>query len=252
MSAQKPAGDLTEAEARKELARLAVEIKLADAAYYEEDNPHLSDADYDALRRRNSDIEAAFPHLKRKDSPSDRVGAEVSEAFSKVSHGLPMLSLDNAFSDEDVAEFVARIRRFLGLDEEEPLVITAEPKIDGLSLSLRYEDGDLVYAATRGDGTTGENVTANVRTISEIPNTLPEGAPSVVEVRGEVYMAKEDFLALNARMAAEGKQTYVNPRNTAAGSLVFGPGRDSPPIRRVPIYWVGGHPLRSPNLTHSW
>ena len=220
MSAQKPAGDLTEAEARKELARLAVEIKLADAAYYEEDNPHLSDADYDALRRRNSDIEAAFPHLKRKDSPSDRVGAEVSEAFSKVSHGLPMLSLDNAFSDEDVAEFVARIRRFLGLDEEEPLVITAEPKIDGLSLNLTYEDGVLVRAATRGNGQVGEDVTANARTIEDIPDELNGKTwPARIEIRGEVYMEGDAFAALNASQEEAGKKIFANPRNAAAGSL---------------------------------
>ena len=220
MSAQKPAGDLTEAEARKELARLAVEIKLADAAYYKEDNPHLSDADYDALRQRNSDIEAAFPHLKRKDSPSDRVGAEVSEAFSKVSHGIPMLSLDNAFSDEDVAEFVARIRRFLGLDENEPLIITAEPKIDGLSLNLTYENGVLIRAATRGNGQVGEDVTANARTIEDIPDELKGKTwPARIEIRGEVYMEGDAFAALNVSQEEAGKKIFANPRNAAAGSL---------------------------------
>jgi len=146
-----PVEALSEKEARQELARLAMEIRLADAAYYKQDDPHLTDAEYDAMRARNSAIEAAFPHLKRKDSPSDRVGVEVSEAFSKVAHGVPMLSLDNAFSDEDVVEFVARIRRYLGLDDGERLTITAEPKIDGLSLSLTYRDGEFVRAATRGE-----------------------------------------------------------------------------------------------------
>lgn len=220
MSSQKPAGDLTEAEAKRELARLAIEIKLADAAYYKEDDPHLSDAEYDALRQRNSDVEAAFPHLKRKDSPSDRVGVEVSEAFSKVEHGVPMLSLDNAFSDEDVEEFVARIRRFLGLDADEALTITAEPKIDGLSLNLTYQDGELVRAATRGNGQVGEDVTANARTIDDIPAKLAgSGWPSKMEIRGEVYMEGEAFEALNASQEDAGKKVFANPRNAAAGSL---------------------------------
>ena len=220
MSSQKPAGDLSEAEAKRELARLAIEIKLADAAYYKEDDPHLSDAEYDALRQRNSDVEAAFPHLKRKDSPSDRVGAEVSEAFSKVEHGVPMLSLDNAFSDEDVEEFVARIRRFLGLDADEALTITAEPKIDGLSLNLTYQDGELVRAATRGNGQVGEDVTANARTIEDIPAKLAgSGWPSKIEIRGEVYMEGEAFKALNAAQEDAGKKVFANPRNAAAGSL---------------------------------
>ncbi|RIJ31144.1 NAD-dependent DNA ligase LigA [Henriciella algicola] len=220
MSSQKPAGDLSEAEAKRELARLAIEIKLADAAYYKEDDPHLSDAEYDALRQRNSDVEAAFPHLKRKDSPSDRVGAEVSEAFSKVEHGVPMLSLDNAFSDEDVEEFVGRIRRFLGLDADEALTITAEPKIDGLSLNLTYQDGELVRAATRGNGQVGEDVTANARTIDDIPAKLAgSGWPARIEIRGEVYMEGEAFKALNAAQEDAGKKVFANPRNAAAGSL---------------------------------
>ncbi|MCZ4298589.1 NAD-dependent DNA ligase LigA [Henriciella marina] len=220
MSAQKLAGDLTEAEAKRELARLAIEIKLADAAYYKEDDPHLSDAEYDSLRQRNSDVEAAFPHLKRKDSPSDRVGAEVSEAFSKVEHGVPMLSLDNAFSDEDVEEFAARIRRFLGLDADEALTITAEPKIDGLSLNLTYEDGELVRAATRGNGRVGEDVTANARTIDDIPAKLGGSSwPSRIEIRGEVYIEGEAFKALNASQEEAGKKAFANPRNAAAGSL---------------------------------
>ena len=220
MSAQKLAGDLTEAEAKRELARLAIEIKLADAAYYKEDDPHLSDAEYDSLRQRNSDVEAAFPHLKRKDSPNDRVGAEVSEAFSKVEHGVPMLSLDNAFSDEDVEEFAARIRRFLGLDADEALTITAEPKIDGLSLNLTYEDGELVRAATRGNGRVGEDVTANARTIDDIPAKLGGSSwPSRIEIRGEVYIEGEAFKALNASQEEAGKKAFANPRNAAAGSL---------------------------------
>ena len=160
---------LSEKEAKSELARLATEIKLADAAYYNEDDPHLSDAEYDQLRARNLAIEIRFPHLKRKDSPTDRVGAVLNETFAKVSHGAPMLSLDNAFSDEDVEDFAARVRRFLGLSETEELALTAEPKIDGLSLSLLYVSGKLERAATRGDGAVGEDVTANAKTIETIP-----------------------------------------------------------------------------------
>ena len=220
MSSQPPAGSLTEKQARRELARLATEIRLADIAYYKEDAPHLSDADYDRLRKRNEDIEAAFPHLKRSDSPSDRVGADVSDAFSKVDHGIPMLSLDNAFSDEDVEEFAARIRRFLGLDGDEALIITSEPKIDGLSLNILYEDGQLVRAATRGNGQTGEDVTANARTIEDIPDRLNgKNWPARIEVRGEVYMTGEAFKDLNARQEEAGKKVFANPRNAAAGSL---------------------------------
>ncbi|WP_084397866.1 NAD-dependent DNA ligase LigA [Henriciella aquimarina] len=220
MSKPVPVEDLSEADARRELARLATEIKLADAAYYKEDDPHLSDADYDALRARNAEIEARFPHLKRKDSPSERVGAEVSEAFSKVTHGVPMLSLDNAFSDEDVAEFAARIRRYLGLSDDETLTITAEPKIDGLSLSLTYEDGQFVRAATRGNGQVGEDVTANARTIEDIPDALKgKSWPGRIEIRGEVYMTGEAFEALNASQEEAGKKIFANPRNAAAGSL---------------------------------
>ncbi|MEQ9314837.1 MAG: NAD-dependent DNA ligase LigA [Henriciella sp.] len=220
MSKPRPVEALSEAEARRELARLATEIRLADAAYYKEDDPHLSDAEYDALRARNLEIEAAFPHLKRSDSPSDRVGAETSEAFSKVTHGVPMLSLDNAFSDEDVEEFATRIRRYLGLADREELVITAEPKIDGLSLSLTYEDGKLLRAATRGNGQVGEDVTANARTIEDIPGELKgSGWPGRIEIRGEVYMTGEAFEALNASQAEVGKKIFANPRNAAAGSL---------------------------------
>ncbi|HEY9058697.1 MAG TPA: NAD-dependent DNA ligase LigA [Aurantimonas sp.] len=215
----KPVEDLGEQEAASELERLAREIAEHDRRYYREDAPAVSDAAYDALRRRNDAIEARFPELIRSDSPSRRVGSEVSEKFEKIRHAVPMLSLDNAFSDEDVADFARRVRRFLKLAEDAPLAITAEPKIDGLSLSLRYEKGELVAAATRGDGTTGEDVTRNARTIDDIPNRLKGDAPAVFEVRGEVYMSHAAFAALNARQAGEGKPVYANPRNAAAGSL---------------------------------
>ncbi len=211
--------NLDEAEAAAELARLAAEIAHHDALYHGKDAPEITDADYDALKRRNDAIEARFPQLMRDDSPTLRVGAAPAAAFAQITHARPMLSLDNVFSDADVADFVAAVYRFLGHLPDNSIAITAEPKIDGLSMSIRYENGRMVSAATRGDGTTGENVTANIRTIKEIPQKLPAGVPAVVEVRGEVYMAKSDFLALNARMEAEGKQTYVNPRNTASGSL---------------------------------
>jgi DNA ligase (NAD+) len=218
-NAKTPVETLTEEEAAAELAYLAAEIARNDELYHGQDAPAISDADYDALKRRNEAIEARFPALVRDDSPSRRVGAAPLPTFAPITHSRPMLSLDNAFSDEDVRDFVNSVYRFLGRLPDETIAFTAEPKIDGLSMSIRYENGRLVSAATRGDGTTGENVTANVLTIGEIPNRLPAGAPDVVEVRGEVYMAKSDFLALNEKMAAEGKQTYVNPRNTAAGSL---------------------------------
>ncbi|WP_176084135.1 NAD-dependent DNA ligase LigA [Martelella sp. HB161492] len=210
---------LTKEEAQAELERLAAEIARNDMLYHGKDQPVLSDADYDALKRRNDAIEARFPDLVRTDSPSQRVGAAPSETFAQVVHAVPMLSLDNVFSDEDVQDFVASVYRFLGQMPDQSIAFTAEPKIDGLSMSLRYENRVLVSGATRGDGTTGENVTANVRTIAEIPDRLPEDAPDVVEVRGEIYMAKSDFAALNEKLAADGKQTYVNPRNTASGSL---------------------------------
>jgi len=210
---------LTEEEAAAELAFLAAEIARHDELYHGQDAPEISDADYDALKRRNEEIEARFPAMVRDDSPSRRVGSAPLATFAPITHARPMLSLDNTFSDEDVRDFVASVYRFLGRLPDDSIAFTAEPKIDGLSMSIRYENGRLVTAATRGDGTTGENVTANVLTIAEIPNRLPAGVPAVVEVRGEVYMAKSDFLALNEKMAAEGRQTYVNPRNTAAGSL---------------------------------
>jgi DNA ligase (NAD+) len=214
-----PVADLTEAQAKAELKRLAAEIGAHDRRYYQEDAPTVSDAAYDALRRRNEEIEARFPELVRADSPSRRVGAQPSQKFAKVRHAVPMLSLGNAFSDSEVAEFVERIRRFLRLSADEKIVFTAEPKIDGLSCTLRYEDGRLVRGATRGDGTEGEDVTANVRTLSDIPKELSGKAPDVCEVRGEVYMTKSAFLALNERQEAAGKQIFANPRNSAAGSL---------------------------------
>ena len=216
MGQQTEVGALTEAEAAVELDRLAREIAAANEAYHGADAPAISDAAYDALKARNAAIEARFPHLKRADSPSDRVGAAPSGAFAKVVHAVRMLSLENAFADEDIAEFDRSLRRFL--NRAEPLSYTAEPKIDGLSLSLRYEAGRLVTAATRGDGTVGENVTANALTIADIPAELA-GAPDVLEVRGEVYMSHADFAALNARAEAEGARTFANPRNAAAGSL---------------------------------
>jgi DNA ligase (NAD+) len=214
-----PVEDLSEAEAAEELGRLAAEIAQHDYRYNTEDAPIVSDAEYDALRRRNLAIEQRFPHLKREDSPSNKVGASVSEKFGKVTHVVQMLSLDNAFHDSDVEDFVGRIRRFLKLSADAAVAITAEPKIDGLSLSLRYELGRLVTAATRGDGTTGENVTVNARTVASIPNVLSGNPPEVLEVRGEVYMGHADFAALNERQAKEGKQIFANPRNAAAGSL---------------------------------
>ena len=215
----KPIESLTKAEAKAELEQLAAEIARNDDLYHGKDAPEISDAAYDALKQRNLAIEARFPELVRDDSPSKKVGAAPLPTFAQITHARPMLSLDNVFSDEEVQGFVGSVYRFLGQMPDGSIAFTAEPKIDGLSISLRYENGKLVNAATRGDGTTGENVTANVRTISEIPNELPKDAPEIVEIRGEIYMAKPDFLALNARMEEEGKPTYVNPRNTAAGSL---------------------------------
>jgi len=212
--------DLTEEQARDELARLAAEIAAHDEAYHQNDAPVISDADYDALRKRNIQIESRFPELVREDSPSGKVGAAPSEKFEKVRHAVPMLSLGNAFDDEDVTDFAQRIRRFLGLDDDDELAFTAEPKIDGLSCSLRYEKGELVLAATRGDGAEGENVTRNVRTIKDIPHKLDTRTPpDVFEVRGEVYMSHKAFAELNEQQAAAGKDKFANPRNAAAGSL---------------------------------
>ena len=204
--------------AAAELARLAAAMAEADEAYYNADSPVLTDAAYDALRQRNAAIEARFPDLVRDDSPTVRVGAEPRSGFGKITHAEPMLSLDNAFAPEDVTEWLARVRRFLGL-RDEPVVATAEPKIDGLSLSLRYENRALVHAATRGNGEVGEDVTANARTLADIPDSLPDGAPDVFEVRGEVYLEHAAFAAINEARQAAGEATYVNPRNLAAGSL---------------------------------
>lgn len=214
----KEVGDLTRSEAQQELASLSLVLKGANQAYHAEDAPAISDAAYDALKRRNAAIEARFPDLKREDSPSDLVGAAPSEGFSKVKHSQRMLSLANAFDSADVLDFDQSIRRYLGLAEDAPLAFTAEPKIDGLSLALRYEAGTLVQAATRGDGAEGENVTSNARTITDIPEHL-SGAPDVLEVRGEVYMSHADFEALNTGQLARGGKPFANPRNAAAGSL---------------------------------
>ncbi|WP_298815269.1 NAD-dependent DNA ligase LigA [uncultured Sphingomonas sp.] len=240
-----PALPTTEPEAAAELERLAAEIARHNALYHTHDAPEISDADYDALVRRNRAIEEAFPALVRSDSPSRQVGAAPAGHLAKVAHARPMMSLDNAFSDEDVAEFVARVRRFLRLADDEVVALTAEPKIDGLSCSLRYEDRRLVQALTRGDGAVGEDVTANVATIADIPQALPADAPDVFEVRGEVYMEKAAFAALNARLASEAEaagkpaRQFANPRNAAAGSL-----------RQKDAAVTASRPLRF--LAHGW
>ena len=236
---------LTEADAANELMRLAKAIAHHNKLYHAEDSPEISDADYDALVRRNNAIEAAFPHLIRADSPNKLVGAAVEASpLAKITHAQRMMSLDNAFADEDVAEFVARVRRFLNLPEDAEVALTAEDKIDGLSCSLRYERGKLVQAATRGDGSVGEDVTANVRTIADIPQELDGAVPDVFEIRGEVYMAKADFAALNARLLAEADdpekaRQFANPRNAAAGSL-----------RQKDASVTASRPLRF--LAHGW
>jgi DNA ligase (NAD+) len=213
-----PVDSLTPLEARLELDQLAAEIVRHDRAYYAEDQPLVSDADYDALVQRLGAIEARFPELVKADSPTRRVGAAPAEGFGKVRHAMPMLSLDNAFADDDVREFEQRVRRFLGLGAEDVVAMVAEPKIDGLSISLRYEHGRFVQGATRGDGAEGENVTANLLTLSDLPQVLTD-APAVLEIRGEVYMTKADFAALNARQDSAGEKSFANPRNAAAGSL---------------------------------
>jgi DNA ligase (NAD+) len=217
-TAEKQPVKLTLAKARAEHARLGAEIAEHDRRYHGEDQPTISDAEYDQLRRRYTALEAAFPELAGADSESRKVGAPPSEKFAKVRHAVPMLSLGNIFADEEVEEFCARVRRFLGLGDTAALDVVAEPKIDGLSCNLRYENGELVRAATRGDGYEGEDVTANVRTVKAIPHRL-KGAPRIFEARGEVYMRHADFAALNARQAEAGKQVFANPRNFAAGSL---------------------------------
>ena len=210
--------DLSAAQAKVELAWLAAQLAAANTAYHRDDAPEMSDADYDALKKRNTAIEVQFPDLKRGDSPTEVVGGAVADGFGKVRHAVRMLSLGNAFDYEDVFDFDQRIRKYLGLATDAALAYTAEPKIDGLSLSLRYENGELIQAATRGDGETGENVTPNARTIADIPHEI-SGAPDVLEVRGEVYMSHADFMALNDRQSAIGGKTFANPRNAAAGSL---------------------------------
>jgi DNA ligase (NAD+) len=231
---------VSEAEAANELMRLAKAIARHNRLYHAEDAPEISDAEYDAMVRRNAELEAAFPHLVRPDSPSAAVGHEVTTSpLSKVAHEVRMMSLDNAFSDEEVIEFVARIRRFLALPEDAPVALTAEDKIDGLSCSLRYEQGRLVRAATRGDGQVGEDVTANVAYISDIPQSLAGDIPDVFEIRGEVYMAKADFVSLNAAQAENGDKLFANPRNAAAGSL-----------RQKDARVTAARPLRF--LAHGW
>ena len=231
---------VSEAEAANELMRLAKAIARHNRLYHAEDAPEISDAQYDAMVRRNAELEAAFPHLVRPDSPSAAVGHEVTASpLSKVAHEVRMMSLDNAFSDEEVIEFVARIRRFLALPEDAPVALTAEDKIDGLSCSLRYEQGRLVRAATRGDGQVGEDVTANVAYISDIPQWLAGDIPDIFEIRGEVYMAKADFVSLNAAQAENGDKLFANPRNAAAGSL-----------RQKDARVTAARPLRF--LAHGW
>ncbi len=230
---------MTEAEAANRLMRLAKEIARHNQAYHANDAPEISDADYDALVRENNSLEAQFPHLIRDDSPNKSVGAVPAAHLSKIAHARPMLSLDNAFDGEEVADFVARVRRFLKLPDAADVALTAEPKIDGLSCSLRYENGVLVQAATRGDGQVGEDVTANVKTISDIPQILNGDAPSVFEIRGEIYMAKSDFAALNAAQQLAGEKLFANPRNAAAGSL-----------RQKDPSVTAARPLRF--LAHGW
>ncbi|MBL8644761.1 MAG: NAD-dependent DNA ligase LigA [Rhodospirillaceae bacterium] len=222
---KKPVTDLTQAEAEKELKNLAGEIAAHDVAYHGEDAPTITDAEYDALCRRNNAIEARFPKLIRPDSPSKKVGAAVASGFKKVKHVTPMLSLDNVFNDDDVRDFDARIRRFLKLGPDEKIEMTAEPKIDGLSFSARYEKGKLAVVATRGDGVEGEDITANMRTLKKgLPEKLTSSdllgrVPSLIEVRGEVYMTKSDFFAMNEAQAKKGAKIFANPRNAAAGSI---------------------------------
>ena len=233
------ADQLTEAEAANRLMRLAKEIARHDKLYHDQDAPEISDAEYDSLVRENRELEERFPQLVRADSPSRRLGAApATSGLAKVAHARPMLSLENAFSAEEVGEFTARVKRFLNLPADVFVAMTAEPKIDGLSCSLRYEDGALVLAATRGDGTTGEDVTANARTIGDIPQRI-DGAPAVLEVRGEVYMSKADFEALNERQETSGGKVFANPRNAAAGSL-----------RQKDAAMTAARPLRF--LAHGW
>ena len=210
---------LTSAQAAEELKALASEMAGHDVAYYQNDDPDISDANYDALWLRNQAIEERFPDLKRADSPSDKVGVTPESGFGKIQHSVPMLSLGNAFNVQDLEDFDNRIRRFLSLDEAETISYTSEPKIDGLSASLRYEKGVFVNGATRGDGQVGEDITENLKTVKDVPLTLPAGVPDIVEIRGEVYMAHEDFEILNRQQTKKGRKPFANPRNAAAGSL---------------------------------
>jgi DNA ligase (NAD+) len=212
------ASELSEDQAKAELARLAFEIGFHNKAYFQNDKPEISDADYDRLRRRNTEIEARFPALKRADSPSERVGAPVADGFAKIRHRRPMLSLGNAFDEADVVDFLAGIRRFLKLPDDAPVAIVAEPKIDGLSATLHYENGTFVQGATRGDGEVGEDITANLRTIADIPQSI-EGSPDILEIRGEVFMSHAAFAELNRQQLTAERAVYANPRNAAAGSL---------------------------------
>jgi DNA ligase (NAD+) len=234
-----PVDELTEKQAASELKILATKIAFHDAAYHQDDAPTITDAAYDALRQRNDAIEARFPKLRRADSPSKKVGAAPAAGFKKVQHSVPMLSLGNAFTDEDVADFIDRIRRFLDLDADEQVEVTAEPKIDGLSFYARYEKGQLVVAATRGDGAEGEDITANIRTIKELPDFIMGDVPKVIEIRGEVYMTKQDFAALNVAQEAKGGKIFANPRNAAAGSL-----------RQLDPTITAARPLRA--FTYGW
>ncbi len=213
-----PVTELSEVEARKELAQLAMQIAYHDARYYQDDAPEVSDAEYDVMCLRNAEIEEQFPELRRSDSPSDRVGAAPSSGFAKIQHARPMLSLNNAFDGDGIHDFVARSRRFLGLGVDDEVALVAEPKIDGLSASLRYEDGKFIVGATRGDGSEGEDITGNLRTLNDIPEMI-EGAPTILEVRGEVYISRDDFFALNERQEKNDGKVFANPRNAAAGSL---------------------------------
>ncbi|MCB1563148.1 MAG: NAD-dependent DNA ligase LigA [Alphaproteobacteria bacterium] len=211
--------DLSAEDAKARHAQLVKEIRRHDALYYQQDAPELSDAEYDALRRELEQIEADYPALVKADSPTQTVGAAPAKGFKKVHHSTPMLSLSNVFSEEELTDFLERIRRFLKLPEDETIEILAEPKIDGLSCALRYEDRKLVLAATRGDGVEGEDITANVMTIADVPKTLPQDAPEILEVRGEIYMRRDEFVALNAAQERAGEKIFANPRNAAAGSI---------------------------------
>ena len=214
---EKEIKELNEEEAKQELAYIASEMAKSDIAYYQNDNPYLTDAEYDSLKRRNEELEKIFPHLKRKDSPSQKVGAPILSAFKKVTHRFPMLSLGDVFSSEEVDDFIMGVKRFLNTSKD--ITFMAEPKIDGLSFSARYENGRFVQGATRGDGITGEDITENLKTIRQLPQYIEGNVPEILEIRGEVYMAKSDFFALNKKYQQEGKKTFANPRNAAAGSL---------------------------------